>query len=280
MMDPCTVDYDEREFVQHMSSDQVSFTKKGLYVNADVMERNVHLPDECLVLKRWGAGEESVLSSTSHYSRVDDTEVWCLLSRGLKWSKHLKKDLSGESTHPTHDEFRVILTDSLSHESLRGVPGRVGCFSPVRSLFAYLPVPIDDPLCIVDAVGRFIGVHRSTLLGIRYRRRTSPFTPENLVDEITKSGRKIKNIMREAQFCAWVRTLMMQGVSWDTPGSRIETHSHSVANVVDDIGAYQRLKLCQSDMCNTNAREISFLDITVLNRFLLYNMDCETRVKL
>lgn len=72
----------------------------------------------------------------------------------------------------------------------------------MRFLFAYLPVPIDDPLCVVDAVGRSIGVHRFTLLGLRYRRRTSPFTPENLVDEIVKSGRKIKNIMREAQFCA------------------------------------------------------------------------------
>lgn len=108
---------------------------------------------------------------------------------------------------------------------------------------------------MVDAVGRSVGVHRSTLLGLRYRRRT--FTPENLVDEIVKSSRKIKNVMREAQFCAWVRTLMIQGVSWDTPGGRIETHSHYIANLVNDIGAYQRLKLCQSDMCTTNTKEIS-----------------------
>lgn len=52
MMDPCTIDYDEREFIQHMSSDKVTFTKRGLYVIADDMERTVNLPEECLILKR------------------------------------------------------------------------------------------------------------------------------------------------------------------------------------------------------------------------------------
>lgn len=178
-------------------------------------------------------------------------------TRGLEWSKPYKKNRTGESTHPTHDEFRAIITESLSPESVLGPSQGVGCFSPVRSLFAFLPVPIDTTIALVGAVGRSIGVHRSTLLGVRYRRRTAPYTPENLVDEIKKSSRKIKTIMREAQYCAWVRSLMIQGVSWDVPGGRIETHSHAISNQVDDIGAYQRLKLCLSHNCDTSTREIS-----------------------
>lgn len=143
VMDPCTVEYDERDFIQHMSSDKATFHKIGLYIMADTLDRSVELPKDCMILCKYDEWDGETISSVTNYSRVDNTEKWCLKTRGLQWSKPYKKNLKGESTHPTHDEFKDIITESLSHAGLLGPSQNVGCFSPVRSLFTFLPVPID-----------------------------------------------------------------------------------------------------------------------------------------
>lgn len=131
-----------------------------------------------------------------------------------------------------------------------------GCFSPVKTFLSYLPRsqgPLKDLLkCVQDS----ILTHRTSLYSVHYIRRLSPYMPLYLEEEFKTQKNDVKGILREIQYCQWVKQLIVRGVSSSETRTDLKVHNHIKRTYQEDHCVMYVLNTCYSSSCTSSITSI------------------------